>query len=802
MHFKLLLIWVFLSSSAYYAQQITILDSKTNEPISGVSVFNASKTVFKISDHDGKVSLEYFSGGDDIIFKNLLYVRKRLPFKEIKNKKSIYLKRHIQGLNEVIVSASKFQQNQREVPQKVLQINTEEIALMNPQTSADLLGYTGNVYVQKSQLGGGSPMIRGFSANRLLIIVDGVRMNNSIFRGGNIQNIISIDPFSVDKSEVILGSGAVIYGSDAIGGVMSFFTKKPQLSLTDKLESFINLNTRYASANQEKTAHLDFNFGTKKWGFLSSASFSDFDDLRMGKFGPSDYLRYNYVDTNGGDVIKNNNNNLIQKGSGYNQMSLIQKVRYNSKPDTFFDLGIYYSATSDIPRYDRLIINSEDHLKYAQWYYGPQKWFMSSLQFNDNKSSSNFYDKLNAIVAYQNFKESRNDRKFQESTLRHRNEILNAVSLNIDLEKRISNNSELFYGVEYLFNKVASDATIHDINNNTFSPTYSRYPDGGLTHSLGVYSKIKIQPRSDLVLQTGLRYNYLVLKSNFESNNAFLNLPFENANLQNGAPTGDFGLSYSINDDILLKCNLSSAFRAPNIDDVGKVFDSEPGAVVVPNSNLKPEYAYGIDTGLSMHLSERLFIDLAAFYTYLDHALVRRDFNFNGQTEIIYDGELSQVQAIQNASNAKIYGFEFGMRWQILNALCLSSQLSIIDGTEDYLGASKPARHVAPTFGNAHLIWKNQKLTVDFYLNYNDELAFNKLSVSEVNKPHLYALDSNGNPYSPSWYTLNLKSEYTINPKLKLSFGIENITNQRYRMYSSGIASAGFNSLIGLHVML
>ena len=138
MQFRLLLIWFFLSSSAYYAQQITILDSKTNEPISGVSVFNASKTVFKISDIDGKVSLEYFSSGDDIIFKNLLYVRKRLSFNEIKTKKRIYLKRHIQGLNEVIVFASKFQQNQREVPQKVLQINTEEIALMNPQTSADL----------------------------------------------------------------------------------------------------------------------------------------------------------------------------------------------------------------------------------------------------------------------------------------------------------------------------------------------------------------------------------------------------------------------------------------------------------------------------------------------------------------------------------------------------------------------------------------------------------------------------------------------------------------------------------------
>ena len=85
----------------------------------------------------------------------------------------------------------------------------------------------------------------------MIIALDGVRMNNSAAEGGNIQNIILIDPFSVDKSEVILGSGAIIYGSDAIGGVMSFFTKKPQLSLTDKLESTINLNTRYASANQK-----------------------------------------------------------------------------------------------------------------------------------------------------------------------------------------------------------------------------------------------------------------------------------------------------------------------------------------------------------------------------------------------------------------------------------------------------------------------------------------------------------------------------------------------------------------------
>jgi hemoglobin/transferrin/lactoferrin receptor protein len=95
---------------------------------------------------------------------------------------------------------------------------------MNPQTSADLLANSGHVFVQKSQLGGGSPMIRGFSTNRVLITVDGIRLNNAIFRGGNVHNVISINPFNIEKTEIILGSGSVIYGSDAIGGVMNFYT--------------------------------------------------------------------------------------------------------------------------------------------------------------------------------------------------------------------------------------------------------------------------------------------------------------------------------------------------------------------------------------------------------------------------------------------------------------------------------------------------------------------------------------------------------------------------------------------------
>ena len=114
-------------------------------------------------------------------------------------------------------------------------MDIQDVQFQNPQTTADLLSNSGEVFIQKSQQGGGSPMIRGFATNRVLIAVDEVRMNNAIFRSGNLQNVISIDPFAVENTEVLFGPGSVIYGSDAIGGVMSFTTLAPKFSDSSKV---------------------------------------------------------------------------------------------------------------------------------------------------------------------------------------------------------------------------------------------------------------------------------------------------------------------------------------------------------------------------------------------------------------------------------------------------------------------------------------------------------------------------------------------------------------------------------------
>jgi hemoglobin/transferrin/lactoferrin receptor protein len=796
--FTLLLGFFFFNVSA---QEVLIIDQATNEPIAGVVAYNKSKSKSIMSDFDGKISLDSFNSDETITFQHLSYFN----LKTEKNKidKVVYLEPKAQDLDEIVISASKFKQSKRDIPQKVISIDAEKIQFANPQTSADLLEGTGNIYMQKSQLGGGSPMIRGFSTNRLLITVDGVRMNNAIFRGGNLQNVISVDPFTIQNTEVTLGAGSVVYGSDAIGGVMSFYTKKPQPSYSDSLFFKANVAGRYSTANNERTGHLDVNFGLKKWAFLSSVSYTDFDDLRMGSHGPNEYLRPEYIETiNGEDIMVENDNPLVQKPTGYDQINLLQKIRYEASENYSYDFGVYYTTTSEYSRYDRLIRYRGDNLRSAEWNYGPQRWFMTNLQVTKLSSSSNLYDKINASVAYQNFQESRIDRNFQSEERSITEEGVNAISFNLDLENELNPKTELFYGLEYVYNEISSKGEIFNIGTNQSMNTLSRYPDGSDWQSIAAYTSLKYKPNPKFIFQTGLRYNHIIANADFTKNNVYLNLPFNEAKIDAGAFTGTAGISWIPNETMTWKLNASSAFRAPNMDDIGKVFDSEPGSVVVPNNNLKPEYAYGGELGLNLNFDKTFIIDLATYYTYLDNALVRRDFSINGETEIEYNGELSNVQAIQNASKAWIYGFEAGAQVNFSEYLKLTTQYNIIGGTEEDNGIEVPVRHAAPSFGNTHLVWQNEKLQVDAFAVYNDELSFYQLAPSETEKDYIYALDENGNPYSPSWYTLNLRTKYKITEAATVVASLENITDQRYKTYSSGIASPGRNLILSFQYSL
>jgi hemoglobin/transferrin/lactoferrin receptor protein len=707
------------------------------------------------------------------------------------------------GLSEVVVSVNKWEQKQNEIPNTIARINMRDARIYNPQTAADLLMVTGQVFVQKSQLGGGSPMIRGFSTNRVMIVVDGVRMNNAIYRSGNLQNIISIDALSLQNAEVIFGPGSIIYGSDAIGGVMDFHTLQPLFSASKKPLVKLNGFTRYSTANNEKTGHVDFNIGSRKLSLLGSVSYSDFDDLEMGKHGGyNSYLRPLYVQRiNNVDSVLVNEDPRVQKQSGYHQWNGLAKLRY--KPTQHLDVtyAYHYSSTSNVPRYDRLIEFTNQTPSYAEWYYGPQVWMMNQLQVQYAKANK-LFSNGRFIVSMQDYQESRNDRRYRNARLRNQTEAVDIISANLDFNKTIGDKHELFYGAEYISNTVGSTAFRTNINNGLVEPTSTRYPNNSTWKSAGVYASYKYNINDHFTFTSGVRYNHVALSAPFDT--SFFKFPFTKAELKDGAFTGSAGLVYRPNTNWQVNTNISSGFRVPNIDDVGRVFDSEAGNVVVPNPSLQAEYAYNIDLGIAHHVQDKLRFDATVFYTILDNAIVRRPFSFNGQDSIFYEGVRSRVQALQNVAEANAWGLQAGLEYFFTKQFSWLLRANYIDGqeTDDTQNKKVKLRHAPPFYGNTSVKYNTTKVGVELYVLYNGEISAKNLAPSEQAKPFIYAKDENGKPYSPSWYTLNIKGNVKLNKQVQLGAGLENIINRQYRPYSSGIVAPGMNFIVSLRAGL
>lgn len=799
-HFVLL--WLLLGVCYNsYSQTITVTDKQTGEALELVNIYTTYPATMVTTAENGEADISSFEGAEKITISMMGYATQVVSYDQLSQKGfKIALGQSGVSLDGVVISATKWNQSVRDVPARVTSISTRDIALLNPQTAADMLSISGEVFMQKSQQGGGSPMIRGFSTNRLLYAVDGVRMNTAIFRAGNLQNVISLDPFATENTEVIFGPGSVIYGSDAIGGVMSFTTLTPQFSTNNEPLIKGKAVTRYSSANNEKTGHFDVNVGWKKIASVTSFSYFNYGDLKMGSKGPHEYKRPFYVQRiDSTDVVVTNDDPLVQRSTGYTQTNMMQKLRFAPNKRWDIQYGFHYSQTSDYSRYDRHIRYKNGLPRSAEWYYGPQIWMMNNLGVT-HTAVSGIYDQLSVKAAHQLFEESRVDRDMNDPELRSRKEKVNAYSLNIDLNKGLGKNTTLYYGAEVVRNDVQSTGTDKDISTGDVQSGLARYPQADWS-SYAAYATLQQRIADKLTIQAGARYNQYVMNTLFDT--TFYPFPYTTTNSSNGALTGSLGAVYHPTEKWSVSANLSTGFRAPNVDDAGKVFDSEPGSVIIPNPDLGPEYAYNADLGIAKVFGKYVKIDVTVYYTILQNAMVRRDFTLSGEDSIMYDGTLSRVMAIQNSAVATVHGLQAGFEIKLPKGFGLSSRINLQRGEEELdNGTKSPLRHAAPTFGVSHLTYTAKKLMLDVYVIYNGERAYNWMPQEEIDKPYLYAVDANGLPYSPGWYTLNLKAMYQLTAKLSLSAGLENITDQRYRTYSSGIAGAGRNFVMSLRADL
>ncbi len=805
----------FVFAGGVYSQTVFVFDETTKKPVANAGIVNFSETHSVITNESGKASLKGFGESDSLLFQHASYQSRLLRMTEIKGMDyKIPMYRSIITLSETVISANRWEQEREEVPMKIEVISPNDISMMEPQTSADMLSGSGHVFVQKSQPGGGSPMIRGFATNKVLIVVDGIRMNNAIYRHGNLQNVLSVDPNALEGSEVIFGPGSVIYGSDAIGGVMDFHTLEPAFTQTDTMIFDGNALVRYHSGNNGKTGHFDVNIAGEKISSLTSVSYAEFGDLHMGTNGLSEglekyYLHDLYVtETDGQDSVVPNKDKHLAKNSGFTQTHLLQKFAYRINEHALLKYNFYYSTTSDVPRYDRLIQKSGGNPKYAEWYYGPQKWMVHSIGLELNKKRK-AWDEMKIQAAYQDYEESRHDRKLRSEILRHRTENVKILNINVDASKSFSDQHALYYGLESGISKVFSDGFRENIYSGETENIASRYPDNSDYSHAGLYLSYRYLLNPHWTFTTGARLNGVYAYSPFDD--TFYDYSFSQITMKLLAPNFMAGAVYKPEPGMQVCFNLGSGFRAPNIDDMGKVFDSEPGAVVVPNDDLQPEYAWNADINISKTFSEILRIEGGAFYTIITNAIARDDYQFGGQDSIMYDGELSQIQAIQNIGRVDVCGFNGGIYADITKNISVKSLLTKVYG---YDQDNNPYRHVPPLYGSTHAIFRSGQLSIDASVSYNGEISPDELSPEEHDKTYMYAVDQSYavrqsnlaeeeqfNPeglYAPSWYAVNLKLSYAMNKNLVFSAGVENLTDQLYRPYSSGIPAMGRSFILSL----
>jgi hemoglobin/transferrin/lactoferrin receptor protein len=775
-----------------------VADRNSLQPIEGVA-FQRDAGSAVLTDLRGRIDLSPLSGSAAVRITHFAYHSDTMSYAELSALTGpLLLVPVFLELDEFVLSANPWEQEGERVPDRITVIKPRDVALQNPGTAADMLQQTGEVFMQRSQLGGGSPMIRGFAANRVLIVVDGVRMNNAIYRAGNLHNVISADPNAIERVEVLHGPGAMTYGSDAIGGVMDFHLLRPRYSADSSMLVRGGAMARYASAANELGGHFDLGLGGRKLAFVGSASVTRFDDLRMGGQGPDDYLRPWYARTiNGVDSQVVNADPELQVGSGYDNMNFFGKLAYKPIDALEISGNVYYSTTSDVPRYDRLIEERNEAPRSAEWYYGPQEWFMTSVQVK-HTAVAGPWNSARFSLAYQDHTESRNDRNFGSPSLRTQTENVTGLWANIDMEKELSARTQLLYGAELVSNDVASSGRRVNQETGEEQVINSRYPDGS-TWSVGsVYVGAMHDATERLTVSGGGRFNWSALECVFDT--SLFPYPATSTSLNNKAMTGNVGLAYRPGVDWKLSLDLSTGFRAPNIDDIGKVFDSEPGAVIVPNPELGPEQAYSMEVGVEKVIDRRVRLGGTVFHTLLDNAMVRRPTTLGGQDSILYEGELSQVQAIQNVAQARVYGFVLAMDADLGHGFGMRVRYNWQDGVEqdDANTEDVPLRHAPPPFGQAGLTYLHERLKLELYSQFSGGFDFADLAPSEQAKTAIYARDANGDPYAPAWYTINVKGSYPLNKTLLLSGGVENITDQRYRPYSSGITAPGRNLILAL----
>mgnify|MGYP000091131125 CR=1 FL=1 len=804
---------VFVSSFSF-AQKVKVVDAQTGKIIKNVTVYDTSLKISLSSDKLGFVDVSSFDKNETILFSHISYALLKVKKSKLAATDfNVYLKKHSEQLDEVVLSVFKKAEKTNRIAEQIAVLSSKDIEKVSAQTSADLLATIPGIKVQKSQFGGGSPVIRGMESNRVLLVVDGVRMNNAIYRKGHLQNAITVAPNMLDKTEVIFGPSSVVYGSDALGGVIHYYTKTPKLSNENEVKS--QFFSRFSTVNQEKTTTVSAELRFKNWASFTSITHSDFGDLQSGtnrRHGFKDWGKVFYFsENNNGNYNENptsNSNPSLLRNSGYHQTDLLQKFFIPLSNKTDLKVNLQYSSSSNIPRFDRLTELSDGSLKFAEWDYGPQKRLLLSTQLIINPEKK-WLESGTITTAYQNIKEQRVQRKFGSLDRSYRDEMVNVFSMNGDFSISLTDDKKraLSYGFEFTYNDVKSESTgktlqvtdnkVIGIANNF--KVQSRYPDGGSNYlSSAAYVDYRQDITSKSTLNTGIRFTHTHLEANW-IDDTFITLENNNVKTDNAAVTATVGYVFRPNKNWQLNSVLSSGFRSPNIDDVGRVRE-KAGNVTVPNIDVNPEFAYNAEIGIQKYFNNQKFrLGATVFYTLLDNYIIRDVFTINGSNQVLFDGELGNVVANQNKGNAFITGYTANYLGKISSTINTTGFVTFTKGrTYD---TNEPMSSIPPLFGQFEVNYQKNNIEIGADFRFNSKKDIEDFNFREGIDNHELTPIVNENAISdvdkfygsPAWFTLGFSGKYVLNQYFSVQARLSNLFDEHYIEFASGISAPGRN---------
>jgi len=644
-------------------------------------------------------------------------------------------------VENVLVTASRKKQTVENLSTAVSVVTKAEILEKNITLLPDLLREEAGVYIQQTTPGQGIPIIRGLKGSENVHLIDGMRLNTAFFRNSPNQYLALVDPFMTEQIEIIRGPASVLYGGDALGGVLNVITHTPNFhgkGWQNIGEMFIS----YDSADEKTLSHLLWDMGNEKVATTFGLSYQDIGSRTIG----------------GGDEVPFTN---------YTSRAFNNKWLFNLSEDKFIKFDMQLLTQPATPRVDDLVVGfGQTEPDSSLFLFSPNERQFVHLSYI-NKTPTSWYDNSNYHIAWQQIKDHRIKSDFDSDSITKEQNESALLSFQSTFDKQLNNHFEVIYGLDFYHDTISSAK--QKIDDGITSVSEPRFPDDSSMRHVGVFADMtKYFEHQDLTF--GLRYSdYRIDLNSPEINNDRLDLD---------DLTWHAGWLYHLDDHNRLFSNLGRGFRPPNIFDLGQVGERPGNRFNIINANIKPETVHTLDFGWK-HFSKKSRIDLTVFYS-----------RYKDKIASVVTGELTGAGQIivqsQNINDVVLYGLESSFKYSIDADSEIKAVLNYTWGAETSDGNTEPADRIPPL--NGFIGYKrqlNEQWSINPKIIYSS--TQDRLSTRDVSDPRINPNGTGG------FITYNVYLNWKLSGAAKFRFGLENLFDKKYREHGSGLEAAGRN---------